>query len=187
MPPDGADARRMSSSPGKTLRRILLISALDGWSVTLFAGLCAVISLLLGEWIGVVVGILVTAGGVFELRGRSALVRGEADGIACLVRAQLLILATIWVYSLANIVTYDEAKIMAAFTPELRDALTQAGLSIDELQRLIKPAFFGFYAIVMGVTLLFQGGLARYYHSRRAAVAGELADASATPPLLPSR
>jgi len=60
-----ADSPRMSASPAKTLHRVLLISALDGWSVALFAGLCTVISLLLGEWIGLLVGALVTAGGVF--------------------------------------------------------------------------------------------------------------------------
>ena len=176
----------MSASPAKTLHRILLISALDGWSVALFAGLCTVISLLLGEWIGLLVGALVTAGGVFELRGRSALLRGDANGLTCLVRAQLLILSTIWVYSLGNIVTYNEAKIMAQLTPELRNALSQAGMSIEELQRMMKPAFFGFYLTVMGVTLLFQGGLGRYYHSRRAAIAQALDGARTTPPSLPS-
>jgi len=171
----------MASAPEKTLRRILLVSAIDGWSIALFAGLCTLVSLFLGEWIGVLVGGLVTAGGVLEVRGRAALIRGESAGISGLVRAQTLILVTIWIYALLNLITYDEAAIMAQFTPELRSALSQAGMSVEDLRPMMKPAFFGFYLVVMGVTLLFQGGLALYYRSRRPAVAAALEARGAAP------
>lgn len=174
----------MSSAPEQSLRRILVVSAIDGWSVALFAGLCALIALLFGGWVGVVVGGLISAAGVIELRGRAQLVQGNPRGMRGLVGAQLLILGTIWVYSLGNLITYDEARILAAFTPEARSLLSQRGLAVEDLQPMLKPAFFGFYLIVMGVTLLFQGALALYYHARREKVRLALAGRQ-TPPALP--
>lgn len=174
----------MADSPSeKTLRRVLLISAIDGWSIAILAGFCTLISLLFGEWIGVLVAALITAGGVIELRGRGLLTRGDERGLSHLVRAQLLVLGTIWVYSLGNMISYDEELIMAQFTPELRSLLTQAGLSVDQLRPMLKPVFFGFYLVVIAVTLLFQGGLALYYHSRRPKIAEALAGRRPAPPL----
>jgi hypothetical protein len=175
----------MAATPEKTLRRVLFISALDGWSIALFAGLCTLISLLMGEWIGVSVGALVTAAGVIELRGRRKLLDRDAGGLALLVRAQLLILAVIWLYSIQNLLAFDEATIMASITPDMRSALTQAGLSIDDFRPLVKPVYFSLYLTVIGVTLLFQGGLALYYYSCRAKVTAALAARVAVPPVLP--
>lgn len=176
----------MANSPAeKTLRNVLAISAIDGWSIALFAGLCTLISLLTGGWIGVVVGGLVTAAGVLELRGRARLIRGEQSGLALLVRAQLLILGVIWLYSFENLIAFDQTALMAAVTPEMRSALSQAGVSLSDLEPLVKPVYFGLYLTVIGVTLLFQGGLALYYQSRKARVALALAERTPAPPVLP--
>lgn len=179
----------MPASPAeKNLRRVLLISAIDGWSIALFAGLCTLIALLFASWISVIIGALITAAGVIELRGRGRLVRGDPTGMSGLVGAQLIILGTIWLYSLVNLITYNEAAIVAKITPELRNALSQSGFEVEDLLPMLKPAFFGFYLVVMGVTLLFQGGLALYYHSRRPRVVAALTTPVAphlAPPALP--
>jgi hypothetical protein len=159
----------------KSLRRVLLIAAIDGWSVALFAGLCTVISLLLGEWIGVLIGGIITTCGVVELRGRRHLAAGQIDGMKWLVRAQVIILATILIYALENMAAYDEAAMLAQLTPEMRSYLSQSGISVDDLRPMIKPVFFGFYLLVTGVTVLFQGGLALYYNTRKPKVAAALA------------
>jgi hypothetical protein len=176
------------SKDEKTLRRVLFISAMDGWSVALFAGFCTLISLLMGEWIGVSIGAIITACGVFELRGRKQITRGDADGMKWLVRAQVFILCTIWLYASENMFAYDEAAILAGVTPEMTEALHQAGLSMNDLRPMMKPVVYGFYLVVMGVTLLFQGGLALYYRSARekvrAAVAARARPAVPVPPAL---
>lgn len=166
----------------KTLLRVLLISGIDGWSITLFAGLCTLISLLLGEWIGVSIGALITAAGVLELRGRKRLIKGEADGMSGLVRAQLIILGVVLLYSLQNLLAYDETALMAQITPEMKNALSQAGIAIADFEPLIKPVYFSLYLTVIALTLLFQGGLALYYHSRRGKIV-EALSARRAPPL----
>jgi hypothetical protein len=128
---------------------------------------------------------LVTAAGVLDLRGRARLIRGEQSSLALLVRAQLLILGVIWLYSFENLIAFDQTALMAAVTPEMRSALSQAGVSLSDLEPLVKPVYFGLYLTVIGVTLLFQGGLALYYQSRKARVALALAGRNPAPPVLP--
>ena len=171
----------------KSLRRVLLISAIDGWSIAIFAGLCTLGSLLFGEWIGVSIGAVITAAGIIELRGRTRLLNGDPTGLSWLVRAQILILAIVWLYSFRNLLAYDEAAMMASITLEMRDLMSQAGVAMSDLQALMKPVYYGLYLIVMGVTLLFQGGLALYYFSRRDKVTQALSARNAVvPPTLPS-
>jgi len=159
----------------KSLGRVLWISALDGWSISLFAGLCTLISILTFEWAGVIIGALVTTAGAIELRGRRKLQRGDAHGLPLLVRAQLMILGVIWLYALESLLAFDEAAMMASVTTEMRNALSQAGVSVEDFRPLLKPVYYGFYLTVMAVTLLFQGGLALYYHSRRDKITAALA------------
>lgn len=174
------------SSEEKSLRRVLFISAMDGWSVAIFAGLCTAVSLLAVEWVGVGIGLVITGCGVMELCGRAQLKRGQADGLAWLIRAQMIILIVICLYAFAKLLTFDEAALMAEVTPEMRSALIQAGVAIDDFRPWLKPVVYTLYLTVIGVTLLFQGGLALYYRSCRAKVRAALAPRapSALPPKL---
>ncbi|MET0263241.1 MAG: hypothetical protein ABW223_10115 [Rariglobus sp.] len=179
----------MPSIPAeKILSRVLFLSAMDGWSITITAGLCTVVSVLFGQWIGLLVGGLVTAAGVTELRGRRRLLRNDSSGMGYLIGSQLLILVTMWSYSISNLGTYNEAKILAQFTPEARRALGQYGLSVSDIQPVLKNAFFGLYFAVIAFTLLCQGGLALYYRRQKPAVTAALAaraNPTPTSPLAP--
>lgn len=176
----------MTESPDeKSLRRVLFVSGLDGWGVALFAGLCTLISLLLGEWVGVGVGGLITAAGVLELRGRGQLQAGQSAGLRWLVRAQLLILAVIGLYALENLLAFNEETLLAEITPEMKNAMAQAGVSMDDLRPMFKPVYYSLYLTVIAVTAVFQGGLALYYNSRRERVRRALdARAQIAPPSL---
>lgn len=171
--------------PGKTLRKVLLIAAIDGWSVVTVASVGALISLRIGSWIGVGVGTLLTAAGMIELHGRRRLICGNTSGITALVTAQLVILTVIVIYAVGNLLGYDEAALMAQITPEIEEALSRAQMSMHELKAMLKPIYFGLYFIVIGVTILFQGGLALYYRSRKPRIAEELRVSQSEPPPLP--
>ncbi|MDR1281380.1 MAG: hypothetical protein LBK99_11235 [Opitutaceae bacterium] len=169
----------------KKLRRVLVVSALDGWSIALFAGACTLLSLAFAERVGVFVGTLVTAGGVIELLGNRRLKRGDAGGATALVGAQLVILGTIWVYAAVNLALFDEARLLGQLTAGgagVSALLDQAGITTGDIRLLLRPAFFAFYLTVMLVTLFFQGGLALWYRNRRPAVRQALADRERVPP-----
>ncbi len=151
----------------------------------MFAGFCTLVSLILGEWIGVFIGVMITFAGVLELHGRTRLQRGDIAGLSWLIRAQVLILAIVGLYAFRNLLAFDEAALLAEITPELRNAISQLGISMADFQALMKPAYYGFYLTVIGVTLLFQGGLAIYYASRRPQINKAFAVRQSTPPVLP--
>lgn len=166
----------MADSPNEpVLRRVLALSLIDGWCMSLFSGFCTLVSLLLGEWPGAFVGAIVLTCGITTLRNRQRLLRGDGGGMVWLMRAQLGVLTVVFLYVSENLLAFDAAALMGNVTPEMRTVLDQAGLSISDLQPFLKPVYFGFYLTVMSGTLLFQGGLALFYYLRRSKVAAELA------------
>jgi len=67
--------------------------------------------------------------------------------------------------------------------PELRNAITQLGLSMSDLELMLKPLYFSLYLTVIAVTVLFQGGLALFYVSQRTKISQALTQ---RPPPLPT-
>lgn len=159
------------SSQDPVLRRVLKISRINGWSVTIVAGVCTLIALLLGDLVSTAVGLLVTVGGVMEVYGRRRLLRGNASAMRWLVRAQLIVLGTIWAYAAARLASFDEELARQMATPGIQTMLTELDVTLDEIMPLVRTAFYALYGGLIAATLLYQGGLAVYYHRRRGAVA----------------
>ena len=174
---------RESTPPEKILHRVLVVAAVDGWSVAVLAVLGSLASLLLGDLSGVFVGLLVFIAGYTELRGRRRLKRGDATGMQLLVRAQLLLLSVILVYCVSRLGSFDAETVMSNLTPELQAALADAGVARADILPLVRTAFYATYITVVVVSIIFQGGLVLYYRSRTGAVRLALATASAPPVL----
>ena len=172
------DSMPSTLSPDQVLRRILKISRLNGWSVVLFAGICTLVTLLLGDVTGIVVGALVTGAGLLEVRGNRLLARRHADGMRWLIRAQLFLLAVILIYASSRIYSLGQELTPANLSPEMRSLLTQSGLEPNEVLPLLRTVISSFYGAVMLTTCLYQGGLAFYYRRRRAIVEQALARAA---------
>lgn len=173
-----AKSNRMTDSsstpPEKVLQRVLLVSAIDGWSIVAVAGLGALVTLLLGDLLGVGVGLLVLAAGVIELRGRHRLRRRDPAGMKLLVRAQLFLLSVILVYCVSRLGSFDGETAMASLTPEMEAALKEAGLERADVLPLVQTVFYAVYGTVAFVSVIFQGGLTLYYRSRTSAVTAAL-------------
>jgi hypothetical protein len=171
-------------TPNETLHRVMRIARLDGWSIAIFAGLCALVSLVTGDLVGAVVGLIVAAGGVVELRGLKKLTQHDAEGgMTLLIRAQLIVLGSIWCYALGKLAGFDAETAMNGMTPDMKTMIDQVGLSTAEIVRLLRVTFYGMYATVLVVTLIYQGGLALYYRNRRETVR----EALTAPPEIPIR
>jgi uncharacterized membrane protein HdeD (DUF308 family) len=162
----------------KTLKRVLLVSAIDGWSVIVIAGLGILLTLLLGDLSGLLVGGLVLVAGIIELRGRRRLQRRDADGMKLLVRAQLLLLAVILIYCASRLGSYDQESMLANLTPDMQAVLKESGVEVADILPLVQMVFMATYSLVALLTLLFQGGLVLYYRSRTPIVTAALTDAA---------
>ncbi len=160
----------------KTLKRVLLVSAIDGWSVIAIAGLGILLTLLLGDLAGLVVGVLVLVAGIIELRGRRRLQRRDASGMALLIRAQLLLLAVILIYCASRLGSYDQESMLANLTPDMQAVLKESGVEVADILPLVQLVYMATYSLVALLTLLFQGGLVLYYRSRTPLVTAALTE-----------
>lgn len=167
----------------KTLKRVLLISAIDGWSVVAIAALGTLLALALGDLTGLVVGLLIMAAGIVELRGRRQLVRRNPGGMRLLLRAQMLLLTVILVYCVSRLGSFDEGLMLDNLTPEMEAVLKENGLERADIVPAVQMLFYVVHGTVALVTILFQGGLTLYYRSRTAKVTEALCAPPMDPPL----
>ena len=165
----------------KALKRVLTISRLDGWSIIVIAALGILLALLLGDLSSLLVGVLVLAAGVIELRGRRALQRRDPDGMKLLVRAQLFLLTVILVYCASRLGSYDKDSMLANLTPDMRAMLKESGVEVSDILPLVQMVFYAAYGIVALVTVIYQGGMTLYYRSK----IGLVTEALTAPPVPP--
>lgn len=169
----------MPTPPEKILRHVLLIAALDGWSVVAIAGLGSLVALALGDLSGLCVGLMLVAAGTIEFRGRGRLVRRDATGMRLLIRAQMIILVVILVYCASRLGSFDEGLVQDAvrenLTPDMEAMLQESGIGRADIVPAVKVMFYTIYGTVAFVSLVCQGGLSLYYRSRAPRVTEALA------------
>lgn len=153
-----------------SLERLLKISLFNGMSIAVVAGLATLLTLVIGDWLGVVVGLLVTGAGLIEIRGHSLLKRGQPSGCHWLKNAQLFLLSVLWIYCLYQLTSFDSTKLMDALPADSRQLLASSGIDIASLAPLIRTASFAVYGGVLLATLIHQGGLYLYYRRQTPAV-----------------
>lgn len=167
--------------PEKTLKRVLLISLIDGWSIIAFAAFGTLLTLLFGDYAGLAVGILIAIAGAMEIRGRNKLKRRNPDGMKLLVRSQLFLLTVILVYCTSRLGSFDSESAMGNLTPDMEAMLKEAGLDKAEILPMVRTIFFVLYGGVAIGTVIFQGGMTLYYRSKSAQIT-----AAFTEPPLPT-
>jgi hypothetical protein len=162
----------MSSPPAeptpqeKVLKRVLIVSLLDGWSVIAFAAFGILLTLLFGDLSGMAVGVMIAFAGVIEIRGRNKLKRRNPDGMKLLVRSQLFLLAVILAYCASRLGSFDGDSAMGNLTPDMEAMLKEGGLDKADILPMVRTMFFVLYGGLAVGTCLFQGGMALYYRRR---------------------
>ena len=172
----------------KALKRVLSLSRLNGWVAVIIAALGILVTLAMGDFSGVAVGLLIGTAGQMEIRGHNSLKRGNPDGMRLLVRSQVLMLAVILAYCALRLGSFDDGTVTSNLTPDMESLLKEAGLDQAELLPMVRTAFYAGYGAFAFATLVYQGGMALYYRSKIPLVAAALANAAIprVPPLPPS-
>lgn len=172
--------------PGNTATtaRVLRIADLEGKSVVVIATISALTSLWgKPDWFALFVSLLAVGCGVTELRGARLVRAGDERGMGWLVRAELGLMATVILYSAVRFATTTPASVHASAAESLA-LFSQFGVDAKEYERTTLLSLRLTYATVAVVTVLFQGGLARYFRNQRATVAAELTMLPANNPQL---
>ena len=150
----------------KALQRVLTISRLNGWSVTVIASLGSLLALVLGDLTSLFIGGCVVVAGIMEVRGNRQLQRRDPDGMKGLIRSQLFLLAVMLVYCVGRLGSFDADTAMASLTPDMEAVLKEAGLERADILPLVRMTFLGTYLAIAATCLIYQGGLALYYRSK---------------------
>ena len=164
-----------STTPEQIVNRILRLAAINGWCVTVAAGLGALVSLIMADVIAGITGAIVMLGGITELRGRRAILRGDATGVRKLFVAQLIVLAMVWTYAVTQLLTFDAATVIAGLPAEVHTMIADAAIDPAMFERMVTIAHTAVYGVLLLATLIYQGGLALYYRHRAPLVASVLA------------
>jgi hypothetical protein len=166
--PLSAEHRRQLSAArgrGKVIRKAARVAAFNGWTTALIAAASAPFSL------GSPVGLALAAGIAYvalnEFRGRRRLLNFEPRGATQLGWNQLGLLAMITAYCLWTLHTsLAETGEVAAQLHSYAELDAVLG-STGGFERLYKQIVLYLYGGVIGLSMLFQGGTALYYFSRR--------------------
>ncbi len=163
------------------IRKVLAVSLVNGWSITIVAGLSLLVTLALGDGLGIVVSLLVTGAGVVELRGRHWLKGGDTGGGRWLLAAQLGLMAVIYCYCLWQLRHVDPPGALSSLPAEQLKIFESIGYTKAALEKSVTVAMVAIYAGVMLASLLHQGGLYYFYRRSLAKI-----DQALVPPPIPT-
>jgi len=148
-------------------------TALFSGAVTLAIGLLAApFALIWPSASGVIVVVGVCAVGAVELVGYGRMRRAEPSAARFLGLNQLALLGVVTLYCVMQMAAFSPQEAQAAaMSPEVRSQLSavpEMARSIDNLVLQWAPIVtYGFYSLVIGLSVCSQGGMALYYFTRR--------------------
>ena len=152
----------MIKSSGR-YNRLLSISKVNGWTITVFAGIITLLSLSSGSAAGFIVGVLVTSCGVLELIGRSKLVQFDERSALLLPLSQGLLLMTVWIYSIFQLLTISTQTVKSTVSENTLRQLIILTDSESAVFNMVAQVLHITYITVIIVTAVYQGGLGIYY------------------------
>lgn len=156
-----------NSNAEKKLKRVLSVSRINGWSIAGFAGLCAILVLLLGDLFGFAVGIAVAFGGYMELRGNFLLLKKTPKAFHWLIASQLYLMLVLWIYCFYNLAEFDPSDPWARFPPGFKEMILAVNPDQHLVEELAGISYYATYLAVIMAVLIYQGGLCLYYLSRK--------------------
>ncbi len=144
----------------RPLARAARVANTNGGGYVIFGALSLIFAAPTLDVIGAAIGAVLLAVGSNARRQATALRRGESSAPQRLARGELILLATLVLYGVLGLLVL----------PDAGDAMVKAvgntkGLGID-VRKLAGSISTAWYAMVIGIAVLYQGGLARYFARR---------------------
>ncbi len=151
----------------KSIRKAARVAAFNGWTTAVAAALSAMFILFdhSGVAIAITLGLLIVA--YNEFRGRKRLLSFDPNAATLLGWNQLALLAMVVMYCLWSLYTsLGGASTMATELKGYAELDSVLG-SVGGFEELYKTITLAVYGGAIGLSVLFQGGNALYYFTRR--------------------
>ena len=121
---------------------------------------------------GALIVLGVSAAGAVELVASQRMRRAEPSAARLLGANQLALLGVVVLYCVIQMAAFSPEEVRAAaLSPEVQaqlSAVPEMARSInDAIMRLAPLVTYGFYTLVIGLSVCSQGGMALYYFTRR--------------------
>lgn len=116
-------------------------------------------------WLSFAMAVGICTIGAIEYVGARRLRAGQPTAAGFLGRNQLAFLGLIVAYCLIQMLTFSNADTLVS--PELRSQLAQLPGLEQDITHWAPIVTYGFYSIVIVLSIAAQGGLALYYFTRR--------------------
>ncbi len=162
--------------PHEILDRVCRLARFEGRSLLLLAGFFSLLAAYQSDGIGAFVGCLAAAVGVIELNGVNRLRQASLSGLSWIIGSQIALLATLLTYCVLRITSFDPVAAAQLINAEVRAEFAALGLREDQILPMLKKSYVGLYVIVALISVVYQGGMAVYYHRRRDSVRRALED-----------
>ncbi len=143
------------------------MTGINGWTVTLLAITGTLVSLLLGSWCGVGIGLLISTAGLMELKGRKMLKAGRlAEAVKWLSTSQLWLLSVIIGYCAYQMFSFNPTDILQTISLEQLHMIEENfKLPHQTITNLVTKTYYVFYLALIIISLLYQGGLWLFYRT----------------------
>jgi hypothetical protein len=151
----------------KTIRKAARVAGFNGWTTAAAAAFSAMFLLFdrSPAAIAITLGLSIVA--YNEFRGRKRLLNFDPSAATMLGWNQLGLLAAIVIYCLWML-SGTSAEAVGAFSTQMDSATRKEMLNmVGDLEGLYKTASLALYGGVIVLSVLFQGGNALYYFTRR--------------------
>ena len=151
----------------RKIQRAISVSRINGWSIAGFAGLCTIVVLLMGDWLGFLIGLSVTAAGVMELKGYRLLVERKENAFVWLAGSQAFLMIVLWAYAFYQLIRFDPDNPWAMFSPEFKKLILSVNPDVYLVEAMLRFTVQATYLALILAVFIYQGGLCLYYFSRK--------------------
>lgn len=162
--------------PHEILDRVCRLARFEGRSLLIVAGLFSLLAAYQRDGVGAFAGCLAAAAGVVELNGVNRLRQASLSGLSSIVGSQIALLLTVVTYAILRATSFDPAAVAQLVNAETRAEFAALGLREEQIVPMLKKSYLGLYVTVGLVSVVYQGGMALYYHRRRDAIRRALED-----------
>jgi hypothetical protein len=156
----------------KPIKRAALIALVSAVATLAIGAIAVPFTLVWPSFSSALITVGICAVGAMEFAGYRKMRQADPSAARWLGRNQLAFLGLIVVYCAIQMLTFSAEEIRAAaMSPEFRAQLGAMPDMAREIDRNIEQwaplATYGFYSLVIVLSVLFQGGLALYYFRRQ--------------------
>ena len=164
------DALQASAKLHRPLARAASLARSNALGYVVFGALSLVVSAAGADVPGLALGCVLAVVGVLQLKAAPKLRHADPSAPRTLARNELVLLASISVYCLLKLTLLRESG--AELEAQIGDT-SDLGFDVGDLTNSLNTAV---YSTMLAISILYQGGMARYYLRRRPMVQRYLAE-----------